>query len=264
MSKNEWKKWMGVVGRLLVAYALILSQSALAGQNQKTKDNANSPQQTTAPKAGEKQQSTIAATAKAQSKQAQAEESESSVAEEKSSGDGKHEGIKVHGHWTIEVRNPDGTLVSHREFENSLLPSAALASILARQNSVGLWEVGLNVGGTPPQTNNCLAIPCLNIAEPGYFFGSSSNNLSVTASGNSLVLSGTITADQSGTISEVQTVGIGCPATVAPSAPCPAGTSTFNNGTPTGAFTFTQANLSQGIPVSAGQIIAFTVNISFS
>ena len=35
------------------------------------------------------------------------------MAEEKSSGDGKHEGIKVHGHWTIEVRNPNGTLFSY-------------------------------------------------------------------------------------------------------------------------------------------------------
>lgn len=38
---------------------------------------------------------------------------------------GQHEGIKVHGHWTIEVRNPDGTLVSRHEFENALDPGAA-------------------------------------------------------------------------------------------------------------------------------------------
>src|SRR2546423_15522419 len=39
---------------------------------------------------------------------------------EASPGRGQQEGIKVHGHWTIEVRNPDGTLVTHREFENAL------------------------------------------------------------------------------------------------------------------------------------------------
>jgi len=27
----------------------------------------------------------------------------------------------VHGHWTIDVREPDGTLVSHNEFENALV-----------------------------------------------------------------------------------------------------------------------------------------------
>ena len=32
---------------------------------------------------------------------------------------GPAEGIKVHGHWTIEVRDPDGTLVTHREFEKA-------------------------------------------------------------------------------------------------------------------------------------------------
>jgi hypothetical protein len=30
------------------------------------------------------------------------------------------EGVKVHGHWVIDVRNPDGTLVEHRDFQNSL------------------------------------------------------------------------------------------------------------------------------------------------
>ncbi len=35
---------------------------------------------------------------------------------------GPHEGIAVHGHWTIEVRNPDGSLVRRVEFENSLDP----------------------------------------------------------------------------------------------------------------------------------------------
>lgn len=35
---------------------------------------------------------------------------------------GQHEGITVHGHWVIEVRNPDGKLVKHVEFENSLDP----------------------------------------------------------------------------------------------------------------------------------------------
>jgi hypothetical protein len=61
----------------------------------------------------------------------------------KSPGGGSQEGIKVHGHWT-EVRNPDGTLVKRREFENSLMTGAGfgndmLTRILARKNSVGRW-----------------------------------------------------------------------------------------------------------------------------
>jgi hypothetical protein len=35
---------------------------------------------------------------------------------------GQHEGIAVHGHWTIVVKNPDGKVVSRQEFENALDP----------------------------------------------------------------------------------------------------------------------------------------------
>jgi hypothetical protein len=40
-------------------------------------------------------------------------------AQEKSSS-GPQEGIHVHGHWTLTVRNADGSFVSRHEFENSL------------------------------------------------------------------------------------------------------------------------------------------------
>ena len=30
------------------------------------------------------------------------------------SGQGPREGVKVHGHWVINVKNPDGTLAQHR------------------------------------------------------------------------------------------------------------------------------------------------------
>jgi len=45
-------------------------------------------------------------------------QAESTVGEH--DGGGMLEGIKVHGHWVIEVRNPDGRLVQRRDFENSL------------------------------------------------------------------------------------------------------------------------------------------------
>ncbi|MGA9304167.1 MAG: hypothetical protein WBW31_02060 [Candidatus Sulfotelmatobacter sp.] len=35
---------------------------------------------------------------------------------------GTGEGIQVHGHWTIVVRNPDGTVAARQEFENTLDP----------------------------------------------------------------------------------------------------------------------------------------------
>ncbi|HEY4358757.1 MAG TPA: hypothetical protein VGN16_23620 [Acidobacteriaceae bacterium] len=38
------------------------------------------------------------------------------------------EGIVVHGHWVIDVKNPDGRVVSHRDFENSLITGGGTTS----------------------------------------------------------------------------------------------------------------------------------------
>ena len=67
---------------------------------------------------------------------------------------GQHEGIKVHGHWTIEVRNPDGKVVSHTEFENALnVPQAILANVLTGRTTAGTWGIVLG-------TSNNTADPC--------------------------------------------------------------------------------------------------------
>ena len=58
-------------------------------------------------------------------------------------GGGTAEGIQVHGHWLIEVRDPDGSLVLRREFENALAlgADALLASIFNREYGLGLWVI---------------------------------------------------------------------------------------------------------------------------
>ncbi len=33
---------------------------------------------------------------------------------------GPREGVKVHGHWVIEVKNADGSVAERKEFENEL------------------------------------------------------------------------------------------------------------------------------------------------
>jgi hypothetical protein len=43
---------------------------------------------------------------------------------------GQQEGIAVHGHWIIDVRNPDGNLVKHVEFENSIDPGFSLPEVI--------------------------------------------------------------------------------------------------------------------------------------
>jgi hypothetical protein len=59
---------------------------------------------------------------------------------------GQHEGIKVHGHWTIDVRNPDGSLARHVEFENGLQFSGVdlLPALLGRTASPGAWAIVLS------------------------------------------------------------------------------------------------------------------------
>ena len=65
---------------------------------------------------------------------------------------GMNTGIKVHGHWIIEVRNPDGSPVTHREFENQIQIAgvATLAGLLARAASPGAWAIGLGDAVSPP------------------------------------------------------------------------------------------------------------------
>src|SRR6476620_1907130 len=77
-------------------------------------------------------------------------------------GGAQNEGIKVHGRWTIDVKNADGSVVSHHEFQNALdsFGATALAQMLGRLKSTGVWGVGLW------QVGSGLRPPC-----PSYFNG---------------------------------------------------------------------------------------------
>lgn len=241
MNKNEWKEWTGAVGRMLLTFALVYSQGAWAGQNQKINDKVATPQKTAAQQAGEKPPS---------------------PAESRTSNRGPHEGIKVHGHWTIEVRNPDGTVVTHREFENSLVPTGAtqLSSILAGQRTPGTWSIRL-IGNTvePCLTTAGTGVDC-DIYEPA--FGATGgpnlfNTLNVsTGAAGSLILSGTAVAGQTGEIDAVQSFEYYCAATVPPA-------SCLSNGIVGNSF-FTSAGISPIVNVTIGQTVAVTVSISFS
>ncbi|MGC2327681.1 MAG: hypothetical protein WA604_13275, partial [Candidatus Sulfotelmatobacter sp.] len=59
---------------------------------------------------------------------------------------GSREGITVSGQWVIEVRNPDGKVTAHREFENAIQPAgmAYLAALLAGNNAPGQLSIMLN------------------------------------------------------------------------------------------------------------------------
>jgi hypothetical protein len=192
------------------------------------------------------------------------------------------EGIKVHGHWTIDVRNPDGTLATHNEFENALTPGGAniLATemggfwavdaswqVLLLSNSTSPWGgtplTGIHAGvitslhdphvADPPPPNvsknlsRCLCTGGIN-APPCTVLGVPHPN----PPEGSFLLGGSITAQQNGTIDSVSTnkPEDGVEVTAHPLAPlvngsCPPNTACVVN-------------------VVAGQIIQVTVIISFS
>jgi hypothetical protein len=173
-----------------------------------------------------------------------------------SSNGAPQEGIKVHGSWTIEVRNPDGTLVSSRSFENSLQADGSylLEQVLDRNATVGGWFIYLNKSTTSPFT-----------PAPGFLIEQSANDptganifptLSISIAKSGFTLSGNATAQQSGDIGVVGTgmcdqVGLQTPAIN-----YAAGLGTLNN--------FTEQTLATPISVQTGQQILVTVVISFS
>jgi hypothetical protein len=56
------------------------------------------------------------------------------------------EGIKIHGHWVMQVKNADGTLGDRREFDNSLVTIGLVVS--GDQLLAGLLSGNLVTGGT--------------------------------------------------------------------------------------------------------------------
>jgi hypothetical protein len=197
---------------------------------------------------------------------------------------GQHEGITVHGHWVIEVRNPDGKLVTHREFENALDPQMGaplLAAILGRVVTPGSWYVTL--ADTASITNQIV------INEPGstaYAFCtgpltaqyavnggaiSCSNGLSVagpknssgTLIGNTLTLAGSGTVPQGfpADIGFVGTVNLACATSNSPTT-CFTVPALSN-------FSFTDRSLDgvggdpPQVPVVANQTVSATVTLSF-
>ncbi|MGC2832601.1 MAG: hypothetical protein WB994_23420 [Candidatus Acidiferrum sp.] len=112
-----------------------------------------------------------------------------------SASKGQHEGIKVHGHWTIEVKNPDGTVVTHREFENSIQPTGAayLAALLSGNNSSGGLSITLNGAQTTYGNVDSLIQfsepgPCLPISSAVFNSGGpSSGTTCLITSANSIL-----------------------------------------------------------------------------
>lgn len=187
------------------------------------------------------------------------------------------EGIQVHGNWTIDVRQADGTLMERREFKNALTDDGktGLLQLLAGFRAGGEWAVGL-LGGSAGQLPPCGA-PGSNVCfirESASAPWASQLTLKYVDSFTGLELSGHITADRDGRIGIVSTRMHPCrfnipetpvcrnPQSDAIATPVPPG-SDFP-------FVFTLhelkglTNSDKPIDVVQGQIVQIKVVISFS
>jgi hypothetical protein len=175
------------------------------------------------------------------------------------------EGITVHGHWTIEVINPDGSLAERREFENALNGDNILTALLSRNNSMGPWAIIL-VAATIDQN-------AFQTVSGASTYGSIVENtypetpetapfifetliVSQTSSPNTVVLSGTATAQRNGSIKDVGTQVWLLNKSLPPS----------NDYTALGLgnSSFTATTLADAVNLTTGQQVAVTVVISFS
>jgi hypothetical protein len=197
------------------------------------------------------------------------------------------EGLKVHGHWKIEVKNPDGTLARTVKFENALATPGegdlALVQLLAGMSMAGDWAIVFSDSGWQMCTSgSCNIYQVSNQGPAGQQFTSAPNSFpglqvipknATTVIGASIVLQGSATANMATTIDRVGTM-IGQCLLPNSNATLPAGMQSCATMTQGSAFQssligsgvgyFTRQMLSSGVPVVAGQIIQFTVTLSFS
>jgi len=175
------------------------------------------------------------------------------------------EGIAVHGHWTVNVLNADGTLAEHREFENTLAGEGKglLTDLLARVITTGRWSIELfGTGSNPCKVSSGGADAC-HICESAYPDSKTSifKNLTITRVGTTdnakIILSGTATIAIKTVISSVTTSLEYCDATFSAS-DCVRSLATIRQ------YQLTYTVLSPTIAVDIGQQVQVTVEISFS
>jgi hypothetical protein len=210
--------------------------------------------------------------------------------------EGAQEHLQVWGKWKIVVKNPDGTVASTTEFENSLFDNGLTATELLDGAIVpSQWNIGLFtgvIGGStagPGVISSQVNGLCWIVASPNQTLANGttlcsvylantgncvSNNLTTSIVGNTFQLTGGFTATSTGSIGGVATAIVYCstdpsttlsPTTVTTTSPATCATGNFSN-----YRRFTQALAGStnppftAIAVTSGQIIQVTVAISFS
>jgi hypothetical protein len=188
------------------------------------------------------------------------------------------EGIKVHGHWVIDVKNPDGTLAQHRVFENSLKDSGySLVGLLGGNYVTGDFVVSLTplTGSGICPSNDCVMVQSLTGLAAGGICSTANCVVGLTKTVNAnqgttpyaLILAGQLTASQTGSIGNVSVSlgycgGLNAPDTTITPAVC--ATSSDFGPSVLGTDNFTGTNITPITNISPGQIVQVSVTISFS
>lgn len=125
------------------------------------------------------------------------------------------EAVEVYGHWMIEMRDPDGSLVRSVEFDNALTTLGArwLAQVLKGSHVITSRSIQLTPSGSNAPCRSGTNPTDCRILEPGAQAhpGSDFNNLAVSVPNSGvnrdkLVLSGTATAVADGDVGVVRVI----------------------------------------------------------
>lgn len=214
--------------------------------------------------------------------------------EEKPSRKGAQEGIQVHGHWTIEVRNPDGTVDKHLDFENGFCTLSntigvsaistgdlTLAGLLTGLSVPGPWQIQLASPAVPGGAPVPACGKLINTSNEFILDQSNATSLvagcgavllcfpvltppTLTSASNGIILSGQFTiplGTSNTTITAVLTTMATCPSSNYTRSTCTANSSILSP------FSGTYLTGSGSVPaaptVTAGQTVAVSVQYSF-
>ncbi len=165
------------------------------------------------------------------------------------------EGIVVHGDWTLDVYNVDGSFDRTIEFHNEVVKTGLLeiAFALAGGRNVGGWEVALDSDAGEPDG------PCGDDTTPIACSAPASTQVAASGPIVMLQLESTLTAERDGSIGNVASFVETCN----PASPdCPANMTSWQ---------FSEKSIRQSgeaageqFYVTAGQTIQTTVEFSFT
>lgn len=178
------------------------------------------------------------------------------------------EGIQVHGHWTITVKNQQGKVIEKREFENSLSNNGSqnITEMMAGEFTFGAWSISTNSMNSQndicqgedangnPTPSQCI----ISSYDSSQNFVFNTLNISTPNSGdnaNSLVLTGNFTAAYDGNIGHVHSIFHRCDSSTSPDN-CTTGSG--------GQYAFTSKTLDSAVSILANQQVSITVVLSFS